>query len=425
MPLDTRAVPALAIEPDAVHDDYDRHGFGDLSDAQLFERAATVVARPKAGPGNSFILHAPLELMARRLLLPLVPPRLRRAARERIIWVAARYEQAAEAKPPTDPVAFGSPADARSALLGAIAAGDVDAVDATATYILDRARTDDVMTLAEPTLDLLAAAGHAPIGFFLASRLATTSRVPLTLLRPTLVELARAPELQLHWARDVAASGGDGVRFEAALARTPQLGVPGSDFIFPLVHQVDANGLARDIVEPNLPDDVTTAAAVTLRVATRSMLQDDPAYAPYGWTHCLTLPHAILELLPWSRDRHRAAAIAATYVVAFRAALSSRALAANWAPEPVATSLLDALDAGPEVAAAAWYHAAEDARAAALPELAGRGACHPDAHVAKYTLACLCAASADPSERALYLAAAASLVGWWSQHVEHAFRDDL
>ena len=42
--------------------------------------------------------------------------------------------------------------------------------------------------------------------------------------------------------------------------------------------------------------------------------------APYGWTHCLTLSQAVLSIRPWIADPTRAAAIAATYVVAFRAA---------------------------------------------------------------------------------------------------------
>jgi hypothetical protein len=397
---------------------------GDLSDTQLFARAAATVSRPKAA-ANSFILHAPLELMARQLLLPLVAPRRRDDARERLVWVATTYEQAGEPKPAVPPMAFDRVDDARDALLRAIAAGEVDDVDAIATWFLDRARLDDVMTLVEPTLDLLAAAGHAPIGFFLASRLATMSRAALSLLRPTLVELARAPQLRMEWVRDVHAGTGDATRFDAALANAPRVGLPGNDFIFPLVHQVDGNGLARDVVQPNLPGDLTTAASVMLRAAMRSMLEDDPVYAPYGWTHCLTLPHAIIEVLPWVTDRRRAAAIAATYVVAFRAAESAGPLADDWAPDAVATDVIEALDATPAVAAAAWYHASDDVRAAALAELAGRAACHPDAHVAKYTFACIANAQSDPSERARYLAAAASLVAWWSEQGARGIRDDL
>src|SRR3954464_12612245 len=144
MPLETRTVPALALDPDDVHEEYDRRGFAALSDTQLFERAAIAVAQPKDA-ANSFILHAPLELMARRLLLPHAAPRLRRAARERVLWVAATYEHAGVPKTLVPEVAFDAPADARDALLHALVAGEVDDVDAIATWLLAHARLDDVM----------------------------------------------------------------------------------------------------------------------------------------------------------------------------------------------------------------------------------------------------------------------------------------
>ena len=114
--------------------------------------------------------------MARRLLLPLVPPRLRRPARERLIWVAARYERAGEPVEPQARSCSSRPVPARDALLAAVAEGDLERVDVAASQFLAGATVDEVMTLAEPTIDMLAAAGHAPIGFFLASRLATMSR---------------------------------------------------------------------------------------------------------------------------------------------------------------------------------------------------------------------------------------------------------
>src|SRR3954464_12931084 len=90
----------LGVEPEDVHGAYERAGFAELSDAQLFDRAAAVVAVPRRSAANSFVLHAPLELMARRLLLPLVPPARRRAARERMLCVAAQYEHAGAPLPP-------------------------------------------------------------------------------------------------------------------------------------------------------------------------------------------------------------------------------------------------------------------------------------------------------------------------------------
>src|SRR5947207_3365850 len=92
----TRPEAEFGIDPENVHDEYDRHGFVDLTDAQVFDRAAAAISIPRQEEANSFVLHAPLELMARRLLLPHVPPRLRRPARERMVWVAARYERSGD-----------------------------------------------------------------------------------------------------------------------------------------------------------------------------------------------------------------------------------------------------------------------------------------------------------------------------------------
>src|SRR5262249_44452226 len=150
------------------------------------------------------------------------------------------------------------------------------------------------------------------------------------LLRPLLRELARAPQLRVEWVREATTPQGDESSLTAALARTPRLGLPASDFIFPLVHQVDANGVARDVIETTIPADVSRATVAILRVGARSMLQDDPAFARYGWTHCLTLPHAILEIIPWLPDPRAAAAVAATYVAAFRAGEARDALDTGW-----------------------------------------------------------------------------------------------
>ena len=48
-----------------------------------------------------------------------------------------------------------------------------------------------------------------------------------------------------------------------------------------------------------------------------------------------------------------------------------------------------------------------------VARLAGHAAAHPDAHLAKYTVACLDAASADPEAAHVYRAAAAFLGAWW------------
>src|SRR6185369_3987448 len=158
-----------------------------------------------------------------------------------------------------------------------------------------------------------------------------------------------------------------------ALAATPRLGLPGTDFVFPTVHQVDAGGQARAIVEPHLPADLRAASRAIQRVAAQSMLQDDPKFAPYGWTHCLTLSQAAVGIRHWVDDPVHAAAIAATYVVAFRAAEGAHAVDAGYAPPRPGIAALDALDDEPGVAAGAVFHASDEELAAVVPELAARG----------------------------------------------------
>jgi hypothetical protein len=145
------------------------------------------------------------------------------------------------------------------------------------------------------------------------------------------------------------------------------------------------------------------------------MLHDDPTHAPYGWTHCLTLAQAAARMAATAKDPRRAVAVAATHVVGFRAALSNTPVTDGYEPEPVGIDVRDALDASPQIAAAAVHHAPPSAVAAITTELASRAALHHDAHVAKYTLACFDAAHADPEHARLFLAAAAFLHGWWAQ----------
>src|SRR5690348_1221257 len=103
------------------------------TDAELAAWCSSVIDVPKVAPPDSFVLHAPLELLARAILLERVTDDARPLARERMRWLVDRYEHA------------GPPA-------------------ATAPVEVDLA-IDDVVTS-------LAAAGHAPILLNLRPRVA-------------------------------------------------------------------------------------------------------------------------------------------------------------------------------------------------------------------------------------------------------------
>jgi len=169
-----------------------------------------------------------------------------------------------------------------------------------------------------------------------------------------------------------------------------------------MMHLTDASGLAEQVLaEPLRGLGVEDARRVLLRVAARSMLQDAPGAAPYEWTHCLTLPQAVLAVVELGASPDIAVAVAATYVLGFRAVHGRVRLDAVHRPAP-------GTDAG-----RAWAAVLAGDDDEVVADLAGFGALHPDAHVAKYTLACFDAAAADPEARHLFLAAAAHLHEWW------------
>jgi hypothetical protein len=193
-------------------------------------------------------------------------------------------------------------------------------------------------------------------------------------------------------------------------------GDPGSNFIYPTMSLVERAGLAAELLDaPTRGLAVADARRELLRVAAWSMLQDDPAHAPYGWSHCLTMPQATLGIAPAASRPDRAIAVAATYVLGFRSTIGACTLEPTWAPEPVAGLDVETFaDAGPQAAAATVWHADDASIGPLVRRLATNAAAHHDAHLAKYTLACIDATRDDPGAGRLYLAAAAHLAGVWA-----------
>src|SRR5579885_2553268 len=249
-----------------------------LSDAELVAACATVIDHPKAAPPSSFELHAPLELLARALLLERVPEPSRELARERLRWLAGEYHDA------------GPAADAPP---------------------------DELTVDPRWLLTSLAAAGHGPILHSLRPRVAS---VPTTFGDGLVaMALSRYPSWRLAWVEDRSLDGPPSGDLEARLAQPRSPGDPGSDFIYPIMHLVDASGLAAEVLDAPLRGlSVDDAARTLLRVAARSMLQDAPEAAPYGWTHCLPMPRAVLGV-GGPVEPELAVAVAATYVLGFRA----------------------------------------------------------------------------------------------------------
>src|ERR1700721_4643712 len=86
-----RGLPIEVFEAPKPNDAWTDCPLAGASDAVLIQAVAAAIATPKAQINSSFLLHAPLELLARAWLLPHVPPCAREAARRRIAEIAARY----------------------------------------------------------------------------------------------------------------------------------------------------------------------------------------------------------------------------------------------------------------------------------------------------------------------------------------------
>ncbi len=332
----------------------------ELSDSQLIAHCAAVVDVPKEAHPNSFVLHAPLEVLARSILLPRVPEEGKAAARARLQWVADTYAAAGPSERSPAPDA---------------------PIDVTA------------MTLS------LAAAGHAPILWSLRPRVTEVDvSFGLGLVRK---EIGRWPDWTLAWPQHRGATGIAAGDLIDALRAPRSPGDPGSDFIYPTMHLVDESGLAAEVLDGPLRSMTVVAARRSLlRVAAQSMLQDNPAAAPYGWTHCLTMPQAVLNTVEHGADPEVAVGVAALYVLGFRSTQGRVVLHDDWQPKDGS-------------AAATLWHASDEDLPALVENLIAIGARHEDAHVAKYTLACLDAANEDPEARRLFLAALAHLQEWW------------
>src|SRR4051812_26952271 len=138
------------------------------NDLSLIAAVGAIVAVPKEAPADSFVLHAPLELLARAGLLRAVRPDAREQARQRMVRLAASYASAgpsverAPADEDLDPVA------AAGRLVSALAAGDLDDVDRYALALGRRATPEELQVLlAEPVAASLAAAAHGSILLYL------------------------------------------------------------------------------------------------------------------------------------------------------------------------------------------------------------------------------------------------------------------
>jgi hypothetical protein len=409
-----------------------RRGFDRMSDTRLVQEVSRVLRVPRAEPTSPAGHHAALDLAARAALLPMVAPDDRSMARLRIAALAVAHERSGSPVPmPRLPALRSVRAGAR-ALVAAIDAGALDDVDGIATWLGRHAAPSELRCLADEAVRRPAADASAPSLLFLLDRVAPRTEITPEVLRPLARELARSPSRVLAGLDPPRARGmRTGAHLNArgralldaldALDTVDVLGaVPATD-PHPSFGTV-AEAVARSDPGARLVDaahraPVADTARTVLRAAAWSMVAEPADVPPNAWVHALTVPQGILAVSAACRRPRSAVAAAAIHLAAARATAATLPVAAGGDPFvadpgiPVAVALQDA----PDRAAAAAWHAPRSAIDGTVATLATRASVHPDARLARYTLACFDAAGWDREQLPLYLAAAASLHAWWDR----------
>lgn len=398
-------IPIEAFDSPPVSEAWANSPLAMCSDKALIEAAIEIIAVPKATAFSSFILHAPLALIARARLLSMIEPVARDLARRRIAELAVRYAAAGEAVAVSEKN-FASVAECSEALFAALRAGEVETADAAVSMLAAKLNASELRrALVDPVLPLLGAAAHAPILLAALPWAMQHFEQAATLLRAPVRYLAAQPNTRLTWhTRDIfktqstmttPTSDAETRLYETL--RAPDKVDCDSTSIAPTVLGTEPHCAANaDFVHACVTIDFASAQRAILRAAALSMLHDDAKHAPYGWSHCLTLPLAALANHDVSNDEGAVIAIAATHVYASRATSSIAAL-------PAYTKMRE-------------YNA--DARTKSIQtrrELANYAATHRDEHLVKYTLACFDAAELDPEATSLYLSAASYLANYWRE----------
>lgn len=399
----------FAIRRDEIDAAIADRGIDRITDAALVTGVSHVLARPRTAH-TSFTLHAPLELMARARLLPLVRPEARAGARARLVALAAGYDHSGEA---VDSPAGEQPATVEAAtevLWSAVAHHDADAADRAALALSRLASPADLAErLGDGVVPLLGAAGHAPIALTQWPRV-TTAPLDGAIVRHLLRDLAAEGALQFRFDQPNATRPpGSAGELADALAAVEPVGDPGFG-VFLIMDQAERHRALAALPGVD-PGDVPGAFRLVLRRAAHAMITDDPAFAPYGWSHALTMPLALAQLAPHLTDPTVALDAAITEWCGFRMA-HGRGPVVDAEPAAATAAPASALTASPAVAAATAWHRPDEM----VPVLVDNAATSHDAHLVKYTVAALDAARLDASARRLYLAAAAFLAGWWRQH---------
>jgi hypothetical protein len=411
----------LGTPPDRVVESYHSRKLEALSETEFFRAAAYIVSQPKLDL-SSFRLHAPLEIMARYHLLPLVSAVDRDLARIQIVATASHYHASGEGVSPPEKMRIARSSDAAANLRRAVQAGDVERADALCLSLADAGGLQELLdSISDLTLRTLTGAAHTHIGLVLLTRMSSdVAPAVLGLARAGVRSLAQAPGLNLKRVTTHRTLKDPETELASILRAVPVVSPVGPGMVA-MMQATEQAGLPDRMLGDALlsnADEVRCESALrtACRIAALSMLEDKPEAAKYYWTHCLTLPHAawiLTRCLPGRSFAAEAAHTAAIWVMAIRASQGNGNLKSLPELEPVAMDLTEALLHSPRAAASVAWFARQDERPRIEQTIATEAAIRNDAHLVKYTWACLDAAVQDPIHAPLFHAAAACLCSIW------------
>jgi len=409
------------IPPDRVVESYHSRKLEALSETELFRASAHIVSQPKLEL-SSFRLHAPLEIMARYNLLPWVSPAERDLARIQMVATASHYQAGGEGVSPPERVLLDRSSSAAVHLRRAVQAGDVERADALCLSIADAGGLQELLdSITDLTLRTLTGAAHTHIGLMLMTKMSgDAGHAALGLARAGVRSLAQAPGLNLKRVTTHRAMKNPETELASILRAIPVVSPQGPGMVEMMKATEEAglpDGLLGDALLSNADEiQCETALKTACRIAALSMIEDQPDSAKYYWTHCLTLPHAawlLTRCLPGRSFAAEAAHTAATWVMAIRASHGNGNLRPMPELEHVEMDFTEALVHSPRAAASVAWFARQDERPRIEQTIATHAAIRNDAHLVKYTWACLEAAAQDTTHAPLFHAAAAYLCSIW------------
>jgi hypothetical protein len=410
------------IPPGRVAESYHSRRLEALSDADLFRAAAHIVSKPKLEL-SSFCLHAPLEIMARYNLLPLVSTADRDLARIQLVATASHYQAGGEGVNPPEKISITRSSDAAARLRRAVQEGDVELADAFCLSLADTGGLQELLdSITDLTLRTLTGAAHTHIGLMLMTRMSSDAgSAALGLARAGVRSLAQAPGLNLKSVTTHRTLKDPETELASILRAVPVVSPEGPGMVA-MMQATEQAGLPDRLLGDALLSNADegrceSALRTACRIATLSMLEDKPEPAKYYWTHCLTLPHAAWALtrcFPGRSFAAEAAHTAATWVMAIRASHGNGNLKPLPELEHVQMDMAEALVHSPRAAASVAWFAQQDERPRIVQIIATEAAIRNDAHLVKYTWACLDAALQDPTYAPLFHAGAAYLCSIWS-----------